>query len=298
MCTEHGWNLKKKKKSRLFIYNLIVGLCVYLVYWARFVSCLLQCLRLTLGLQFGPQSGQFGIQLGHDPHPADSQSCQRPKQKDDGHDEKNVQAAGSPAAVFLERLNIHFCILLSQKSTVRCLNFGKYLQILSKANQKVLKCKCKLWKLYSSRCFISSAYSSCCHTDQSASLSECHDCVAHGGFLYFTMYWVSDTEEKRGSHGFPYRLFTHAPLLRRLYGRWENETRRLSAALSAIAQCAPKDSVCGGKRKGESLHPHYIPTHCQTDVSLNTLTGAGKSGTVEIMMVWNLHLNLYFRKVL
>lgn len=140
MCTEHGWNLKKKKKkSRLFIYILIVGLFVYLVYWARFVSCLLQCLRWTLGLQFGLQFGQFGIQLGHDPHPADSQSCQRPKQKDDGHDEKNVQAAGSPAAVFLERLNIHFCILLSQKSTVRWLNFGKYLQILSKANQKKKK---------------------------------------------------------------------------------------------------------------------------------------------------------------
>lgn len=93
---------------------LKIGVCLYLICWVRCVSRL-PCLKLS-GLTRG---------LHHNRRYDDSHSCHRHEQKNDGHYDKDVQAAPTPATALLKRLNVHFYVLLSHHSAVGCLGFGE-----------------------------------------------------------------------------------------------------------------------------------------------------------------------------
>lgn len=125
---QRTWDkLDKERKKRFGI--LKIGVCLYLISWVRCVSRL-RCLKLS-GLTTG---------LHRNRRYEDSHSSHRHKQKNDGHDDKDVQAAPTPATALLKRLNVPFCVLLSHHSAVGCLGFGEIVhggQFLSSADKRL-----------------------------------------------------------------------------------------------------------------------------------------------------------------
>lgn len=132
--TDVSWNVvedvgqtwQEEKSRSLFWFKSFV----YLVRWVRCFSCKLCVFKgRTHGLQFGPQ-------LEHHHHSADSHGCHRHKQKNDGHDEENVQTASAPAAAPLERLNVHV-FALRYRLWIERLSFGESVHFLGSADERL-----------------------------------------------------------------------------------------------------------------------------------------------------------------
>lgn len=161
----------------------------------------------------------------------------RQKEKNDGHEEKNVQG---PTNVLPKRLDVNVCVALGRHSGVRCLVFRN--------------------SVHTGQISPPSDPNSECAPAAQERLSMRSARTMSGFFIARRNdHTLSDTLEKRGSHGFPSRLLTHAPLLGCLHMMRENTTRRLSAALALLLRKRGSGKRNGGKEN--RLRPRNVPKY-------------------------------------